>query len=138
MADLAGTLAALGLTDRAVVRTSVDERSFFEHMAAVDTLVTLRYPTLGETSATMLQAMALGQPVITSDHAQFAEERAAIRIPPDEGERAALARALVVLATCPQCAATAAEASCARARECTLEATTAGYLGVVESVLRAR
>jgi glycosyltransferase involved in cell wall biosynthesis len=138
MADLAGTLAGLGLTDRAIVRTSVDERSFFEHMAAVDTLVTLRYPTLGETSATMLQAMALGQPVITSDHAQFAEERAAIRIPPDEGERATLARALVVLATCPQCASTAAETSRARARECTLEATTAGYLGVVESVLRAR
>ncbi len=138
MDDLAGTLAALGLTDRAVVRTSVDDRSFFEHMAAIDTLVCLRYPTLGETSATMLQAMALGQPVVTSDHAQFAEERAAIRIPADEGERAALARALVVLATCPECRATATEASLRRAAECTLEAATAAYLGVVESVLRAR
>jgi hypothetical protein len=136
--DLEGTLAGLGLTGRAHVRHAPDDRAFFEHLAAVDAFVGLRYPTLGETSATMLQAMRLGKPVVTSDHAQFAEERAAVRVAPGEAEQAGVARAIVTLATCPHCHAVAAEASRTRAAACSLEATTAGYLDAIESVLRRR
>lgn len=135
--DLAGMLAARGLAGVATVRGAVDDRSFFEHMAAVDVLVALRYPTLGESSATIVQAMRLGKPVITTDHAQFGEERATLRIAPDAGEVDRIAEALVALATCSRCRSVASEQSAARAAGFTIEAATAGYVTAIEQARRA-
>jgi glycosyltransferase involved in cell wall biosynthesis len=125
-------LHAAGLDDVAVVRGTVDDRGFFEHMAAVDALVALRYPTLGESSATIVQAMRLGKPVITSDHAQFGEEGGAIRVPPDAAEVDGVADALVALATCASCRSVAAEQAARRGAAATLTATVAGYLDALE------
>jgi glycosyltransferase involved in cell wall biosynthesis len=131
--DLHGMLGARGLAGIATVRGAVDDRSFFEHMAAVDVLVALRYPTLGESSATIVQAMRLGKPVITTDHAQFGEERAAVRIAPDAGEVDRIADALVSLATCGRCRSVASEQSATRAARFTIEAASAGYVAAIEA-----
>ena len=134
--DLRDALRRRGLDGTATLRSSVDDRTFFEHMAAVDAVVALRYPTLGETSATVLQAMRLGKPVITTDHAQFGEERAAIRIAPGPDEVDDVGRALVALATSADCRRAAAERSLARALRSSLKAATAAYVRVLESVAR--
>jgi len=65
-------------------------------IAASDLCLNLRYPTAGETSASLLRVLAVGRPAIVSDYAQFAElpEEIALKVPPGEGEAAALAAAL--------------------------------------------
>jgi glycosyltransferase involved in cell wall biosynthesis len=131
--DVRDALRQRGLDATATLLAPVDDRTFFAHMAAVDVVVALRYPTLGETSATLLQAMRLGTPVITTDHAQFAEEWAAIRVAPGPDEVEELAKALVVLATSASYRSAAAERSLARARESSLEKATAAYVRVLES-----
>ena len=131
-------LAARGLAGVATVRGAVDDRSFFEHMAAIDVLVALRYPTLGESSATIVQAMRLGKPVITTDHAQFGEERAAVRIAPDADEIGGIADAIVSLATCSRCRSVASERSATRAAAFTIEAATKGYVTAIEQAHRVR
>jgi glycosyltransferase involved in cell wall biosynthesis len=136
--DPAGLLASLGLTDAATVTGPVDDRRFFEHMVAADAVVNLRYPTMGESSATMMQAMSCGKPVISTDHAQFAEEKAAVRVPVGDGEVAGVAEALVRLATCSTCHARVSAASLARAAEGHLDRVVARWLEIVDSVLRAR
>jgi len=51
----------------------VPDEEFPKYFAAVDCLVNLRYPSAGETSGTLIRAMAAGKPVAVSDYAQFAE-----------------------------------------------------------------
>lgn len=132
--ELGQTVEKLGLQGISTVQGAVDDHSFFEHMAAIDVLLNLRYPTLGETSATLTQAMALGKPVITTDHAQFAEERAAVRVAPDDNEVAGVAEALVTLATCAHCRSRVAEAGRRQAAKRSVAAATAAYVEVIEAV----
>lgn len=136
--DPAALLASAGLADVATVTGPVDDRRFFEHLAAADVVVNLRYPTMGESSATMMQAMSCGKPVITTDHAQFAEEKAAVRVPVGIGEVAAISDALVRLAACATCYSKVSAASLARADEGRLDRVVARWLEIVDSVLRAR
>jgi hypothetical protein len=131
-------LTSHDLADVAMVTGPVDDRRFFELMTAADVVLNLRYPTMGESSATMMQAMSCGKPVITTDHAQFAEEKAAVRVPVGDGEVPALATALTRLATCPTCYAEVSAASRARAAEGALDRVVARWLDIVESVVRAR
>ncbi len=46
---------------------------FVGYMAACDIIVNLRYPTVGESSGSMLRALGLGKPVLVSDVGAFAE-----------------------------------------------------------------
>ena len=131
-------LAAYSLADIATVTGPVEDRRFFELMAAADVVLNLRYPTMGESSATMMQAMSCGKPVIATGHAQFAEEKAAVRVPAGDGEVPALATALARLATCPTCYAEVSAASRARAAEGRIDRVVNRWLEVVEAVLRAR
>ncbi|MDI9632412.1 MAG: glycosyltransferase [Acidobacteriota bacterium] len=65
-------------------------------IAAADLALNLRYPSAGETSASLLRVLAVGRPVIVSDYAQFAELPAevAVRVAPGEGESGRLAAAM--------------------------------------------
>jgi glycosyltransferase involved in cell wall biosynthesis len=136
--DPAGLLASVGLADVATVTGAVDDRRFFEHLVASDVVLNLRYPTMGESSATMMQAMSCGKPVITTDHAQFAEEKAAVRVPVGDGEVAAIADAVTRLATCAACYDRVSAASLARAAEGRIDRVVDRWLGIVDSILRAR
>lgn len=83
--DLAQTAAQAGVSDRV---TRLGYVSFVEleaAMAATDLSVNLRYPTAGETSASLLRLLAVGRPVLVSDHAQFAElsDEVAVKAPLD-------------------------------------------------------
>jgi len=50
-----------------------DVQQFTSWIAAADVLVNLRYPTVGETSATALRGLAAGRPVIVSNDGWYAE-----------------------------------------------------------------
>jgi glycosyltransferase involved in cell wall biosynthesis len=69
-------------------------------MAASDVVVSLRAPTMGETSGSAIRALSLGRPLVVSDVGWFAElpETIALRVPVDERETDVLAATLELLA----------------------------------------
>ncbi len=83
---------------RAVGRVPLAE--FFAAFDLADIAVNLRDPTAGETSATAIQLLGHGVPLIVSDASAYAElpDAAAIKIATGELEVAQLTRALLALA----------------------------------------
>jgi glycosyltransferase involved in cell wall biosynthesis len=72
--DLERRLQRLGLTGDGIVReTYVEERRLWSLMTACDVHVSLRSPTMGETSGTAIRALVLGKPLVVSDVGWFAE-----------------------------------------------------------------
>ena len=72
--DLERRLQRLGLGGDGIVREGyVDERRLWELMAACDVHVSLRSPTMGETSGTAIRALTLGKPLVVSDVGWFGE-----------------------------------------------------------------
>jgi glycosyltransferase involved in cell wall biosynthesis len=74
----------------------VDERRLWSLMEACDVVVSLRSPTMGETSGTAIRALSTGRPLVVSDVGWFAElpDDVAVKVAPDEREVEALAVAL--------------------------------------------
>lgn len=64
---------AAGASDRVHVVGFLDFADFEQAIAACDLCVNLRYPTAGETSASLLRVLAVGRPAIVSDYAHSAE-----------------------------------------------------------------
>jgi len=99
--DLDRRLQRLGLGGDGIVREGwVDERRLWALMAACDVHVSLRSPTMGETSGTAIRALTLGRPLVVSDVGWFAElpGDAALKVAVGEHEVDDLAAALRLLA----------------------------------------
>jgi glycosyltransferase involved in cell wall biosynthesis len=79
----------------------VEEDRLWSLMAACDACVSLRAPTMGETSGSAIRALSLGRPLVVSDLGWFAElpDDVALKVPVGEDEVAALATALELLAS---------------------------------------
>jgi len=94
--DLSRRLERLGLTDGVDRLDYVPEERMWSLMAACDVLVNLRYPTMGETSGSVIRALSLGKPLIVSDIGWFAElpDDVVLKVPADEFEVATLEAAL--------------------------------------------
>ena len=83
--DVAGLIAQLPVDVQQRVEYTpfiADFGEFQQAIAAIDVVVTLRNPTLGETSAAALRALAQGKPLIVYDHGWYAElpESVAIKV----------------------------------------------------------
>ncbi|QQR73167.1 MAG: glycosyltransferase [Holophagales bacterium] len=102
-----------GVAERVHVTGFLSYEELEAGIAACDLALNLRYPTAGETSASLLRVLALGRPVIVSDYAQFAELPAeiAVRLAPGEGESDRLAAALRELLGAPGALAAMREAA---------------------------
>jgi glycosyltransferase involved in cell wall biosynthesis len=96
--DLDGWLERFGLAgDPALVREPyVPEERLWSLMSACDVLVSLRAPTMGETSGAAIRALSLGKPLVVSDLGWFAElpNDVVRKVPVGEGEVDALVAAL--------------------------------------------
>jgi glycosyltransferase involved in cell wall biosynthesis len=101
--DLAGLAAEAGVSDRVHVTGFIDFRDFETAIAASDLCVNLRYPTAGETSASLLRVLAVGRPVAVSDYAQFSElpDELAVKVPLGDGEAEQLAERVGELLALP-------------------------------------
>jgi glycosyltransferase involved in cell wall biosynthesis len=93
-------LRRLELPEGVIRRERVSEHELWSLMAACDAVVSLRSPTMGETSGTAIRALSLGKPLVVSDVGWFAElpAAAAIKVPAGEGEVETLAAAFLALA----------------------------------------
>jgi glycosyltransferase involved in cell wall biosynthesis len=99
--DLDRRLQRLGLSAAGVVRHDyVPEGQLWSLMAACDACVSLRAPTMGETSGSVIRQLSLGKPVVVSDVGWFADlpDAVALKVPVDEHEADALDAALELLA----------------------------------------
>ncbi len=102
--DLDRRLQRLGLGDSGLTREGyVDEARLWALMKACDVHVSLRAPTMGETSGTAIRALSLGKPLVVSDVGWFAElpDEVALKVPVDTREVETLAAALELLASRP-------------------------------------
>lgn len=117
--DLERRLQRLGLDGEGVEVTGyVDEPRLWALMAAADVHVSLRAPTMGETSGAAIRALSLGKPLVVSDVGWFAElpDEIALKIAVDGHETETLAAALELLAERPDVRAAMGEAAAALAR----------------------
>lgn len=73
-------------------------------ITACDACINLRYPSAGETSASLLRVLALGRPAAVSEYGQFRDlpEEAVVHIPLGEGEEDALAGRIAALVSRPE------------------------------------
>ncbi|MFZ0546351.1 MAG: glycosyltransferase family 4 protein, partial [Candidatus Promineifilaceae bacterium] len=72
--DLPGMIGRLGLEEAVTVLGFVpDLPAFVDWIETADIIINLRYPTVGESSATALRAMATGKPVIVYDLGWYGE-----------------------------------------------------------------
>jgi glycosyltransferase involved in cell wall biosynthesis len=80
--------AELGVADRVVVTGFLPFAELGAAISATDLCLNLRYPSAGETSASLLRILAAGRPVIVSDYADFGDlpTEVAIRVPLGDDE----------------------------------------------------
>jgi glycosyltransferase involved in cell wall biosynthesis len=98
--DVGRRLERLGLRDGVMRIDYVREERMWSLMAACDVLVNLRYPTMGETSGSVIRALSLGRPLLVSDVGWFRElpDDAVLKVPVDEYEVPTIEAALAVAA----------------------------------------
>jgi glycosyltransferase involved in cell wall biosynthesis len=85
-------LPRIELPPNVIRRDYVAEEDLWRLLAACDAVVSLRWPTMGETSAAAVRALSLGKPLIVSDVGAFRElpDEVAIKVPVGDGEIDAL------------------------------------------------
>jgi glycosyltransferase involved in cell wall biosynthesis len=93
-----------GLSDHVTVTGYLPMSTWYTFISAVDVGVNLRYPTLGETSASVLRLMGEGIPTIVSDVGWYAElpEDSVVKVGVGELTGSALCLALVNLLDDPE------------------------------------
>ncbi len=103
---LAGSVApglkldALGPEDGVLRLGYQREEDLWQILADCDVNVSLRWPTMGETSGMAIRALSLGKPLVVSDAGWFSElpDSVAAKVPVDEFEISMLAAILELLA----------------------------------------
>jgi glycosyltransferase involved in cell wall biosynthesis len=100
---LVGSIAPgleLDVPDDALHFDYVPEDRLWSLLAATDICVSLRYPTMGETSGIAVRALEAGRPQVVSDVGWFSElpDEVALKVPVGEGEVKVLAGHLTRLA----------------------------------------
>ncbi len=102
--ELEKKAAEAGVSDRVHILGFLPFDEFEAAISAADVCLNLRYPTAGETSASLLRILAIGRPAMVSDYAQSAElpEEGVIKVPVGEGESSVLASKLAELLAAPE------------------------------------
>lgn len=121
----------LGLTDRVQSTGYVSAQSFPYYLAASDVCLNLRYPTAGETSASLLRIMGAGVPVLVSRTGSFEElpDSAVGKVDVGDIEEELLLEYMLLLAKQPDLRAAMSAASRRYVAEHhTLEGAAEGYL----------
>jgi glycosyltransferase involved in cell wall biosynthesis len=114
----------------------VDEEELWSLMAACDAIVSLRSPTMGETSGSAIRALSLGKPLVVSDVGWFAElpAEAVLKVPVDGREEDTLVAALEALADPSVRAAMGAGARALIEREHRVDLVAEAYAAALEAL----
>jgi glycosyltransferase involved in cell wall biosynthesis/SAM-dependent methyltransferase len=138
--DLGNLLRGLGLEESVrVLGYLAREEDFHHYLEACDIVLNLRYPTVGESSGTLLLALSLGKPVLVTGIGSFREypDDIVLKVPapPHAAEEDTIFEYLNLLANQPRYAATlGARAKAWVERECPWEVVAAHYLRFIEGL----
>jgi glycosyltransferase involved in cell wall biosynthesis len=93
-----------GLADRVTITGYIPLSTWYAYIKAVDLAVNLRYPTLGETSASVLRLLGEGVPTVVSDVGWYADlpDEGVVKVGAGESMREELAAAVMELLSNPQ------------------------------------
>ncbi len=120
----------LGLDHRVHILGFVPLEDFANYISACDVCLNLRYPTVGESSGSLLREMALGRAVLVSDIGSFSElpDHACIKLPPGDEEVNWLTEYLAALLNTPElCEALGRNAQRWATQECSWERVAGEY-----------
>jgi glycosyltransferase involved in cell wall biosynthesis len=71
--QISSMINELGIKSKVVFTGYKDNDEYYKYVSCMDIVVNLRYPTMGENSGTLLDALALGKPVIVSNIGSYRE-----------------------------------------------------------------
>ena len=134
--SLAVRLNRLELPEGVEHRDYVPEDELWSLMAACDAIVSLRSPTMGETSGSAIRALSLGKPLVVSDVGWFSElpGDAVLKVPVDEDEEDVLLASLEALADPAVRAAMGAKARGLVEREHRVDRVAEAYVAALEQM----
>ncbi|MDX1983266.1 MAG: glycosyltransferase [Bryobacteraceae bacterium] len=130
--DLAAHVRVLGFTPI---------EDFMGYLSACDVVLNLRYPTVGESSGTLLRALGLGKAVLVSDVGSFAEfpNEVLLKVPVGPGEEDLIFEYLNLLVSRPETARKLGRGARAWVeRECSWKRAASMYAEFLEAVAEGR
>jgi glycosyltransferase involved in cell wall biosynthesis/SAM-dependent methyltransferase len=134
-------LATLGLSEQVRTLGFTPIEDFAGYLAACDVVLNLRYPTLGESSGSLLRALGLGRAVLVSDVGAFRElpDDVCLKVPVDAREEDHIFEYLNLLVSRPEVArALGRRAREYVERECNWELVAEQYLSFLQAVAEGR
>jgi glycosyltransferase involved in cell wall biosynthesis/SAM-dependent methyltransferase len=134
-------IRSLGLSAHVRVLGFAPIEEFTGYLAACDIVLNLRYPTVGETSGTLLRAMGLGKAVLVSGVGSFAEfpEDVCLKVPVGAGEEDLIFEYLNLLVSRPEVAREmGGRARNYVAERCNWPAVARQYVGFLEAIVEGR
>ncbi len=132
---------SLGLSAAVRVLGFTPIEDFTGYMAACDMILNLRYPTVGESSGSLLRAMGLGKPVLVSDIGAFRElpGDACLKAPVGEGEEDLIFEYLNLLVSRPEVARAVGQRAAGYVREeCNWDRVAGLYASFLQAVAEGR
>jgi glycosyltransferase involved in cell wall biosynthesis/SAM-dependent methyltransferase len=114
---------------------------FVGYLGACDIVLNLRYPTVGESSGTLLRSLGLGKAVMVSEVGSFQEfpDDVCLKVPVGPGEEDLIFEYLNLLVSRPEVARQLGErARDYVARECNWATVAAQYAGFLEAVFHGK
>ncbi len=131
-------VATLGLSGNVRTLGFVPVADFSGYMAACDIVLNLRYPTVGESSGSLVRALGLGKPVLVSDVGAFRDlpEDVCLKVPVGAGEEDCIFEFLSLLVSRPDLAhALGARARSWAAETCSWDAVARRYAAFLREVV---
>jgi SAM-dependent methyltransferase len=138
---LEAMIGSMGLSATVRVLGFVPIEEFTGYLGACDIVLNLRYPTVGESSGTLLRSMGLGKAVMVSEVGSFQEfpDDVCLKVPVGPGEEDLIFEYLNLLVSRPDVAqALGARAKDYVARECNWAAVARRYAAFLEAVVEGR
>jgi glycosyltransferase involved in cell wall biosynthesis/SAM-dependent methyltransferase len=135
------TIRSMGLSSNARVLGFTPIEEFVGYLGACDIVLNLRYPTVGESSGTLLRSLGLGKAVMVSQIGSFQEfpDDVCLKVPVGPGEEDLIFEYLNLLVSRPDVARQLGErAKDYVARECNWAAVARQYAGFMESVVSGK
>ena len=138
---LEAMIGSMGLSANVRVLGFVPIGEFTGYLGACDIVLNLRYPTVGESSGTLLRSMGLGKAVMVSEVGSFQEfpDDVCLKVPVGPGEEDLIFEYLNLLVSRPDVAqALGSRAKDYVARECNWAAVARRYAAFLEAVVEGR
>jgi glycosyltransferase involved in cell wall biosynthesis len=132
---------ALGLEQNVRLLGYTPVEQFAGYIAACDVVVNLRYPTVGESSGSLLRAMSAGRPSLVSDIGAFAElpDGVCLKVPVDQTEEQLIFEYLNLLVARPEVARKIGEAAKDWVeKECSWRIVARKYVEFLENVVQGK